>query len=599
MSAINLLRKNGVEVKTVGIGSTTPTGKNGIQIVCDIMLDGNAEIGAQSGLKNQKSAPAKKAKDPTAYSAPTAELFNKEQACDSAEKAKESEEIAEILLSTLSRFNINACVTGIESGPRFIRYEIMPAKGVRVSAITSLYEDLALAIGREGMRIEAPVPGKSAIGIEIPTKHPRVVPLGKLLAKNEFTMAKSKTTVCIGEDVAGEAVFCDIAKAPHLLIAGSTGMGKSVLMNSILASMLCKATPADVKFILIDTKRIEFSAYSNIPHLLTPVIFEPEKAEDALMWAIAEMSERYLKFEQSGVKNIDAYNDAARKHGNAPIPKIIIVIDELADLMYYDGTSIETAIAELAQKARAVGIHLIIGTQRPTPDVLTGILKANIPSRISFKVASGVESRTVLDRVGAEKLLKSGDMLFNPNGAPKPIRVQGAYISDGELTKIIDFIEENVKGTVYDREYINAETARKEEEARKAAEAQARAKAEAEAKERAALAAKKPEYANPIKETPPPAAEPEEEFIDEDEDMNEYFYDDRFIKAVEMAIEDGKISASVISRKLSIGPKKSAKFIEAMEEFGIVTKSIGTSQRTTLITLDGWREFLYRIGIGR
>ncbi len=602
MSVINLLKKNGVDIKTVGVNTKTPTGQSGIQIVCDFEFSEirGAKMPPSSAVsKNEKTNTTNEISEPSLYSLPPAELFKTAGGGESTEKTKECEELADILLNTLARFNINACITGMESGPRLIRYEVIPAKGVRISAITSLYDDLSLAIEREGMRIEPPVPGKSGVGIEIPTRYPRTVPLGKLIRRNEFIMAKSKTTACIGEDISGAPVFCDIAKAPNMLIAGAVGMGKSVFISSLLASVLCKATPDDVRLILIDTKRIEFSAYSGLPHLLTPVISEPDEAYEALTAASAEMSRRYEVLDSAGVKSIDAYNDSAKKKGGTTMPKILIVIDELSDLMFYDRQSAEFVISELCTKAKAVGIHLIMGTQRPTLDVLTPVLKSNIGTRISFKVSSGNDSRAVLDRIGAEKLLPNGDMLYSPNGAPKPLRVQGAYISEAELIGMLDFIREKARGTVYDPEYIEAERAKAEAERAKAEaeEAALREELERAERERAATASGAKKSA-PSKKAAEQIPEPIPE-EDDDGDKNEYFYDDRFIAAVDFAIENGKISSALIQRKFSIGTRKADKFIEAMEEFGIVSASLGPSTRDALITKDGWKEFLYRIGIGR
>ena len=389
--------------------------------------------------------PSVEERDFTNYQLPSATLLTNEDLSDkeNAELQAEIQEAQKTIIETLASFGVEATVNGVDVGPRTIRYELVPGKGTKVSAIIDLRDDIAIMLGAGSIRMEAPIPGKSAVGVEIPRRKGEIVRLRGLIEDEAFKGEKSKTAVCIGRDVSGKPVFGDLAKMPHLLISGSTGMGKSVCINSILVSMLCKARPDEVKLILIDPKHVEFTMYSDIPHLLVPIICDPKKAAGALMWAVEEMERRYCLLTPLGVRNIDAYNEkvtADPSLGN-PIPKIIIVIDELADLMLQVKDPIEQLITRIAQKARAAGIHLIIGTQRPSVNVITGIIKANVPSRLCCKVMSNVDSKTVLDTSGAEKLLDRGDALYAPAGMPKPYRIQCSYVSDDEVSKIADSIK--------------------------------------------------------------------------------------------------------------------------------------------------------------
>ena len=462
-------------------------------------------------------------------------------------------ETANIIIETLSAFGVSATIRGVDRGPRITRYEIVPAKGVKVNSVVSLYHDIALNLAKEGIRMEAPIPGKSAIGLEVPNSKPEIVRLGELISSETFTEAKSKTFVAIGKDVAGEPVFGDIAKLPHLLISGATGMGKSVCINTILTSLLYKASPDELKFILIDPKKVEFRGFIDLPHLLVPVVTEAKEAAASLMWATEEMERRYELIEKAEVRNIDAYNEKVSNDKSAEIlPKIVIVIDELADLMMQVKDPVEDLIMRIAQKARAAGIHLIIGTQRPSVQVITGCLKANIPSRITCKVTSQVDSRTVLDMAGAEKLLSRGDMLYWPVDKTMPIRVQGAFISDSEVEDVISFIKNKYTDYSYDSDVV-AEIA-------KAAE-----------KIKSKLVA------------------------DVDDESAELTDNQCFLDAVEIAINSQKISTSLLQRKLSIGYGKAAKFIDAMEEMGIISGPNGQKPRDVLISLDEWHEMLAKI----
>lgn len=359
------------------------------------------------------------------------------------------------LQRTLQNFGVGVTITNISGGPSVTRYELQPEQGVKVSKIVNLADDIKLNLAAEDIRIEAPIPGKAAIGIEVPNKKKQMVAFRDLLESDEFKKAKSKTIFAAGKDIAGKTVVADIEKMPHLLIAGQTGSGKSVCINTIIMSILYKASPSDVKLIMIDPKVVELSVYNGIPHLLIPVVTDPKKAAAALNWAVNEMEERYKKFAEHKARNIIGYNaqidqieDVPGKDRPEKIPQIIVIVDELADLMMTAGTDVEDAIQKLAQKARAAGIHLIIATQRPSVNVITGVIKANIPSRIAFSVASGIDSRTILDETGAEKLLGKGDMLFHPYYISKPVRVQGAFVSDDEVMKVVNFLtqQKNVIG---------------------------------------------------------------------------------------------------------------------------------------------------------
>ena len=360
------------------------------------------------------------------------------------------------LQKTLYSFGVSAKVENVSVGPAITRYELKPAEGVRVSKIANLADDIALNLAAESIRIEAPIPGKQAVGIEVPNKENEVVHLRDIIDTEEFNTHKSKLAFALGKDVGGKEIVTDIAKMPHVLIAGSTGSGKSVCINTLITSIIYKAKPSEVKLVMVDPKVVELSVYNGIPHLLIPVVTDPKKAAGALAWAVQEMVNRYSLFANKGVRDIKGYNEAIVSEGGVELlPQIVIIIDELADLMMCSPKDVEDAICRLAQMARAAGMHLVIATQRPSVDVITGIIKANIPSRISFAVSSQVDSRTILDMVGAEKLLGKGDMLFYPSGAPKPVRVQGAFVSDKEVEKIVDFVKANGGETTYREDIID------------------------------------------------------------------------------------------------------------------------------------------------
>lgn len=451
---------------------------------------------------------------------------------------------AERLIETLRSFNVEATITDISRGPTVTRYELKPAAGIRISKITNLADDIALNLAATHVRIEAPIPGKAAVGIEIPNTVMNKVYIRELIDTPEFTKQRSKLSAGLGKDIAGNCVYCDIAKMPHLLIAGTTGSGKSVCMNSIIVSILYRAKPDEVKFLMIDPKMVEFKKYAGIPHLLVPVVTDAKKASGALGWAVSEMLQRYNKFSETGVRDIDGYNKYVSKHEDMePMPKICIFIDELADLMMAAPKEVEDSICRLAQMARAAGMHLVIATQRPSVDVITGLIKSNISSRIALTVSSQVDSRTILDAGGAEKLLGYGDMLYNPIGASKPIRVQGCFISDEEIEELCDFIKKQGESE-YD------ENIQKEIE----------------------------EKAVKDKKSP---------FEGEEEEDN---YDPLFEKAAEVVIESGTASTSFLQRKLSVGYARGAKIIDQLQDYGVIGPSEGSKPRKVLMNMQMWLE---------
>ncbi len=396
------------------------------------------------------------------YQIPPMDLLNRGKGPAKGQSEKEFKETAIKLQQTLRNFGVGVTVTNISCGPTVTRYELHPEQGVKVSKIQSLADDIKLNLAATDIRIEAPIPGKAAVGIEVPNKVNSMVYLRELLESEEFRKHPSSLAFAVGKDIGGQVVIADLAKMPHLLIAGQTGSGKSVGINTMIMSFLYRASPDDVKIIMVDPKVVELSIYNKIPHLLIPVVTDPKKAAGALNWAVAEMMDRYNKFAESNVRDLKGYNarvktledsgDIPKEEIPAKLPQIVIIIDELADLMMVASGEVEDAICRLAQLARAAGIHLVIATQRPSVNVITGVIKANVPSRIAFSVASGVDSRTILDMNGAEKLLGNGDMLFYPSGYAKPLRVQGAFVSDQEVSKVTDFLKEQNEDTGYDRE---------------------------------------------------------------------------------------------------------------------------------------------------
>ena len=441
------------------------------------------------------------------------------------------------LQKTLYSFGVSAKVENVSIGPAITRYELKPAEGVRVSRIANLADDIALNLAAETIRIEAPIPGKHAVGIEVPNAENEVVHLRDIIDTPEFENHKSKLAFALGKDVAGKEIVTDIAKMPHVMIAGATGSGKSVCINTLIASIIYKAKPSEVKLVMVDPKVVELSVYNGIPHLLIPVVTDPRKAAGALAWAVQEMENRYATFASKGVRDLKGYNEAVdKKDGIGKLPHIVIIIDELADLMMVAKKDVEDAICRLAQKARAAGMHLVIATQRPSVDVITGLIKANIPSRIAFAVSSQVDSRTILDMVGAEKLLGKGDMLFYPAGAPKPTRIQGAFISDGEVEKIVNFL-----------------------------------KANGEAK-----------YNEDIIESIENANKTDKEIAEQAEDDDET--DPFLMDAIDVVVETGQASTSFIQRKFKVGYARAGRIIDQMEERGIISGYQGSKPREVLVT---------------
>jgi len=479
------------------------------------------------------------------YEYPPVELLSKASKKGIKGGAKALTDTATRLQKTLYSFGVSAKVENVSVGPAITRYELKPAEGVRVSKIANLADDIALNLAAETIRIEAPIPGKQAVGIEVPNKEKEVVHFREILDSDEFRENKSKLTVGLGKDVAGNVQLADIAKMPHVLIAGSTGSGKSVCINTIITSIIYNAKPSEVKFVMVDPKVVELSVYNGIPHLLIPVVTDPRKAAGALAWAVQEMDDRYNKFASKGVRDLKGYNKIIEKEseeGAGKLPQIVIIIDELADLMMVAKNDVEDAICRLAQKARAAGMHLVIATQRPSVDVITGLIKANVPSRIAFAVSSQVDSRTILDSVGAEKLLGKGDMLFFPSGAPKPSRVQGAFVSDDEVEKIVDFIKSNGTAT-YSEDILES-------------------------------------IENSNKTDKEIAAE-----VDPDDDTDPFLMD-----AIQTVVETGQASTSFIQRRFKVGYARAGRIVDQMEERGVISGYQGSKPREVLMTLEKLQE---------
>ena len=477
------------------------------------------------------------------YEYPPLELLGKPTKKALRGGAKALTDTATKLQKTLYSFGVSAKVENVSVGPAITRYELKPAEGVRVSKIANLADDIALNLAAETIRIEAPIPGKQAVGIEVPNKEKEAVHLREVLDSQEFKENKSKLTIALGKDVAGNIQLADIAKMPHVLIAGSTGSGKSVCINTIITSIIYNSKPSEVKLVMVDPKVVELSVYNGIPHLLIPVVTDPRKAAGALAWAVQEMDDRYNKFASKGVRDLKGYNNAMEKENEAgKLPQIVIIIDELADLMMVAAKEVEESICRLAQKARAAGMHLVIATQRPSVDVITGLIKANVPSRIAFAVSSQVDSRTILDSVGAEKLLGKGDMLFFPAGAPKPSRVQGAFVTDDEVEKIVDFIKSNGIAT----------------------------------------------YSEDILETIENSNKTDKELAQEASDDDET--DPFLMDAIQTVVETGQASTSFIQRRFKVGYARAGRIIDQMEERGVISGYQGSKPREVLMTLERLNE---------
>ncbi len=480
------------------------------------------------------------------YLLPPTTLLSYDKGSKNSDATNELRQNAVLLEDTLKSFGVLARIVDISRGPTVTRYELQPSAGVKISKITSLADDIALSLAATGVRIEAPIPGKSAIGIEVPNKVNSAVRIREVLETHKFRNAKSKLSVTLGKDIGGDVIIADIAKMPHLLIAGATGSGKSVCINSIIISLLYKATPAELEFIMIDPKVVELGIYNGIPHLSkTPVVTEPRKASGALMSAVKEMENRYKMFAEVGARDFVAYNEIANNRDDLRvIPHIVIIIDELADLMMVAPSEVEDSICRLAQMARAAGMHLIVATQRPSVNVITGTIKANIPSRIAFSVSSQIDSRTIIDGAGAEKLIGRGDMLFFPVGNTKPIRVQGCFVTDKEVADVVDFVKKSGE-PVYDDEFIkNMET-----------------------------------FADN-----PKAAATNAQGASGGGDSSV------LNSAVELVIDAGQASTSYLQRRLKLGYARAARIMDEMEDMGIIGPADGSKPRVILITKQQWIE---------
>ncbi|MDD4851486.1 MAG: DNA translocase FtsK, partial [Gemmiger sp.] len=495
---------------------------------------------------NLQAAMARQAEEIKPYCYPSLNLFNPQQIEDDAGAAREMKKNAGILVSTLDSFGVSTKILDICRGPSVTRYELQPQAGVKISRITNLSDDIALNLATAGVRIEAPIPGKPAVGIEVPNRLRSAVNIRGVFESPNYINMRSPLTMALGKDIAGTAQVADLCKMPHLLVAGSTGSGKSVCINSIIISFLFRSGPEDVKLILIDPKVVELAEYNGIPHLLMPVVTEPRKAAGALGASVAEMERRYKLFAENNVRDIKTYNRFAAQHpGMEHLPYIAIVIDELADLMMVAGKEVEDYICRIAQKARAAGLHLIIATQRPSVDVITGLIKANVPSRIAFAVSSQIDSRTILDGGGAEKLLGNGDMLFMPVGASKPTRIQGTFVTDEEISAVLSFIK-TTSTAQYDEEMI------------------------AEMERRA-------------------VAEKRGGGSDDDADGGAG-HDAMFEQAAECVIEAGLASTSLLQRRCKLGYARAARIMDQMEQEKIIGPYEGAKPRAVLVTKAQWQE---------
>jgi len=496
-----------------------------------------------SGMENLTGA----AMTDSTYTYPPLSLLDNAKGMDVVISDQEQQSVSAQLIKTLKDFGIDTTLVGVSRGPTVTRYELEPSAGVKISKITGLVDDLALRLATVGVRIEAPIPNKAAVGIEVPNKVGNMVCLKELLDSKEFASSKSHLTVVLGKDIAGNKIVADLAKMPHLLIAGTTGSGKSVCTNAMIQSVLYKSSPQEVRMILIDPKKVEFRIYNGIPHLLVPVVTDPRKAAGALGWAVTEMLRRYEVFAEHNVRDLESYNElVAKTEDMKKMPLILIVIDELSDLMMAAANEVEDAIIRLAQMARAAGMHLVIATQRPSVDVITGLIKANIPSRLALTVSSAVDSRTILDTGGAERLLGRGDMLFMPVGLSKPLRVQGCFVSNREVENVVDFLKKSDESeTDYDAAVMD------------------------EIEKQAAAADKSTKKAS----------------VADDGDE-----DEMLPQAIEYVVEATEASTSMLQRKLRLGYARAGRLIDMMEQRGIVGPHEGSKPRKVLMTRQQWLE---------
>lgn len=485
------------------------------------------------------------------YVFPPTSMLEASRQANAALELEEQQHNGQLLVQTLKNFGVQTKILDICRGPAVTRYELQPAAGVKISKITNLSDDIAMNLAASGVRIEAPIPGKAAVGIEVPNKHKSIVRMRELIESNSFITAKSKLTVALGRDIAGQVTCADLAKMPHILIAGTTGSGKSVCINSLIISLLYKSAPDEVRFLMIDPKVVELGIYNGVPHLLVPVVTDPCKAAGALSWAVTEMLNRYKTFADCNVRDLAGYNKLAESKNYQDddgqpmlrMPQIVIIIDELADLMMAAPNEVEDSICRLAQMARAAGMHLVVATQRPSVDVVTGLIKANIPSRIAFTVSSPVDSRTILDTGGAEKLLGQGDMLFAPVGCQKPVRIQGCFVSDSEIESIVNFVKHTREETEYDSKIM--------EEIEK----------------------------NAVQEREKSSGNEEDPL--QDPMINE---------AIKCVVEAGQASTSLLQRRLRLGYARAGRLIDELEQLGVVGPHEGSKPRQVLMTYQQWLE---------
>ncbi len=510
-----------------------------------------AEIKANDillGTENKNDGEnAEKAEDN--YVLPTLDCLASPKVGNTANYEEELKNNATKLVDTLKSFGVETRVVDISRGPSVTRYEIQPAAGVKISRITSLSDDIALNLAASGVRIEAPIPNKAAVGIEVPNKNRATVSLRELVDTDLYkkSVAKSKLSVALGKDIAGNCMYADLAKMPHLLVAGTTGSGKSVCMNSMIVSILYNAKPDEVKLLMIDPKQVEFTVYNGIPHLIVPVVSDPRKAAGALAWAVTEMLQRYKMFSENNVRDIEGYNSICASIGRDRLPQIVIFIDELSDLMMASPHEVEDSICRLAQMARAAGMHLVIATQRPSVDVITGLIKANIPSRLTLKTSSQIDSRTIIDSAGAEKLLGNGDMLFYPVGIAKPLRIQGCFLSDKEVENVVDFIKSQQQSEYSDDVMQEIER-----------------QAALDKKKNGGTAGQ-----------------------DDDPDSEA---DEMLPKAIEIVVENQMASTTLLQKKLKLGYARASRIIDDLEERGIIGPFEGSKPRKVLISKQQWYE---------
>jgi len=540
------------EKKVVGTGNVSSDMSHQInsmpQPVTERTHEKNGEFSIASEIKNEPPVQRRR------YEKPKISLLKKNEKKGKGDSDMQLKETALLLQQTLKTFGVSVTVTDISQGPSVTRYELQLGEGVKVNKIVNLADDIKLNLAAQDIRIEAPIPGKAAVGIEIPNKETSEVYIRDLIESNEFKAASSDLTFAVGKDISGKTIVADIAKMPHMLVAGATGSGKSVCINTLIMSILYKAHPDDVKLIMIDPKVVELSIYNGIPHLLIPVVTDPRKANAALQWAVAEMTKRYQAFAEFNCRDLKGFNqklqdllDKGETSVYTKMPQIVVIVDELADLMMVASKEVEESICRLAQLARAAGIHLIIATQRPSVDVITGLIKANMPSRVAFKVTSGIDSRTILDMVGAEKLLGKGDMLFYPQGYTKPLRVQGAFVSDKEVGDVVEFLKDNGVVGQYD----------------------ANIEKQIEGFSGGGTFA-----------------------LGEERPGNGDTYDSYFEEACRFVVEKEKASSGMLQRVFKIGFTRAARIVDQMEEAGVVGAEEGTKPRKVLMNSMQLEEFL-------